>query len=334
MKTILFSGGGTLGHVLPNMVIIDKLLKNGFNVCYVGTANGMEKKTCMDKGVKFYQTTAVKLDKTRPIQNLKIPFALPSAVRKTKKILKDVKPDLVFTKGGYVSLPVVLAAKSLKIPQICHESDASLGIVNQIAYKLGATVLTAENCSFREGTKVGIPLKPDLFTSRKAKVMANDKPTVLVTGGSQGAKSINDFMLQNADTILEKYNLIIIGGKTLDLSIKKPNLTLVDFTNDMGKYYASCDMVIARAGATTIAEIIALNKKAILIPLPSSVSRGDQLKNAKNVESNTIKVLPQEDLSVEKLLALLENLQKATATEKTFVNPVNKVYDEIVKKLQ
>ena len=333
MKTIIFSGGGTLGHVLPNMVIIDKLKKNGFDVRYVGTANSMEEKACLENGVKFYQTTAVKLDKTRPIQNFKIPFLLPPAVNKTKKILKKIKPDLVFTKGGYVSLPVVLAAKSLKIPQICHESDASLGIVNQIAYKLGATVLTAENCSFNCGTKVGIPLKPDLFTTKKAKVMANGKPTVLITGGSQGAKSINDFILKHADTLLEKYNLIIIGGKTLDLSIKKPNLTLIDFTNEMGKYYASSDIVIARAGATTIAEIVALNKKAILIPLPNSVSRGDQLKNAKNVESSTIKVLPQDELSINEMLNLLTELQNTTVTEQKFVNPVNKVYDEIVKKL-
>mgnify|MGYP004646541097 FL=1 len=333
MKTILFSGGGTLGHVLPNMVIIEKLKRSGYDVCYVGSPNSMEEKTADNYGVKFYQTTAVKLDKSRPLSNVKIPFLLPASIHKTKKILEEVKPDLVFTKGGYVSLPVVISAKMLNIPQICHESDASLGIVNQIAYRLGATVLTSNNCSFDKGIKVGIPLKPDLFTTRKARIMAGNKPTILVTGGSQGAKSINDFMLKNCDEILKRYNLIIIGGKTLDLTIKKPGLTLVDFTSDMGKYYASCDVVVSRAGATTIAEIIALNKKAILIPLPSNVSRGDQQKNAKNVESSTIKVLPQSELTLENLLNLLQKLQNTTVKEQKYENPVDKIYDEIVKKL-
>lgn len=332
MKKIVFAGGGTLGHILPNIVLAQKLQKNGYKISYLGEKNSMEEKMAIENNIDFYPIRAVKLDRYKKVNNLKIPYLLPEAVLDAKKILQKINPDLVFTKGGYVSLPVVLASKMLKIPQFCHESDCSLGIVNKIAYSLGAKVLTSENCDFKNGTKVGIPLKPELFES-KSKILSS-KPTILVTGGSQGAKYINDFILENANRILTKYNIIIIGGKTIDKSIKKDGLTIIDFTSRMQDYYSKADIVIARAGATTIAEIIALNKKAILVPLPLTVSRGDQLQNAKMVERDSIKVIKQEDLEIKTLLQTIDNLQKTPKTEKSFINPLDTVYKLIVQKLE
>ena len=332
MKKIVFSGGGTLGHILPNIVVANKLVKNGYLVYYIGEKDSMEEKLANQNNIPFYSIRAVKLDRYRKINNLKIPYLLPEAINDAKNVITKIQPDLVFTKGGYVSLPVVIASKMLKIPQFCHESDCSLGIVNKIAYRLGAKVLTSENCNFSNGTKVGIPLKPELF-EKKSKILST-KPTILVTGGSQGAKYINDFILENSGEILQKYNLIIIGGKTIDKSIKKDGLEIVDFTTKMQDYYSRADIVICRAGATTIAEIIALNKKAILVPLPLTVSRGDQLQNAKMVERDTIKIINQEDLEIKTLLERLAKLQKTPVKEKTFVNPLDTVYKLIVQKIE
>ena len=332
MKKIVFAGGGTLGHILPNIVLAKKLQQNGYKIYYLGEKDSMEENMAKENNLEFYTIRAVKLDRYKKMNNLKIPYLLPEAVIDAKKILQKLKPDLVFTKGGYVSLPVVIASKMLNVPQFCHESDCSLGIVNKIAYSLGAKVLTSENCNFKNGTKVGIPLKPELF-EKKSKILSS-KPTILVTGGSQGAKYINEFIIENVDKILEKYNLIIIGGKTVNKDIKKEGLTIIDFTSKMQDYYSRADIVIARAGATTIAEIIALNKKAILIPLPLTVSRGDQLQNAKMVERNTIKVVKQEELEIKSLLSIIENLQKTPLTEKTFINPLDTVYKLIVQKLE
>lgn len=337
MKTILFSGGGTLGHILPNAVVAEKLKEHNYRVVYLGEKNGMEEKICKRYGIPFYAIKAVKLDRYRLLSNFKIPALLPYSVTKTKKLINNIKPDLIFTKGGYVSLPVVIAGKMLGIKQICHESDASLGIVNKIAYKLNAKVLTSYNCGFSEGKKVGIPLKPEFFIRKSyspPEKSDKKKPTVLVTGGSQGARSINNFILANCDRILQNYNLIIIGGKTLDLTIDKHNLTLMDYTDKMEKYYSLADIVVARAGATTIAEILALNKKAILIPLPLTVSRGDQRQNAENVASDTVKVIMQEDLEIDNFMNVLDNLQSVTKQEKEFVNPLDGVYEFIVKNLE
>lgn len=333
MKTILFSGGGTLGHILPNIVLAKMLMQNNFIVKYIGEDNSMEQRVCKQNHIPFYTISAVKFDRYNKLSNVKIPIKLPSSISETKAIIKRIKPDLIFTKGGYVSLPVVIAGKMMNIPEICHESDATLGIVNKIAYKLGAEVLTSYNCDFEKGKKVGIPLKNELFSPKSNNLPVkfnNTRPTILVTGGSQGARRINEFFLENLDKILAKYNLIIIGGKTLDLSIKRPNLYLTDFTDKMEDFYKISDIVVSRAGATTIAEIIALNKKAILIPLPTDVSRGDQIQNAKNVESKTIKTIPQDKLNIDDFLKTVAELQKATPTEKKFVNPSETIYKIIV----
>ena len=337
MKTIVLVGGGTAGHVIPNLALIPYL--KDFRVVYLGNKNSMEEKLCRDNLVRFIAINSVKFSRTNMISNVKIPFLLPKYVNECKELLKKLNPSIVFSKGGFVSLPVTLACKKLGIPYLIHESDATLGLANKIVAKDAKLVLTNFEKTYTKNNAkcVGIPLRDSIFSNISTKNILNslhllDRKTILVVGGSLGAKAINDFIYDNIDDIVSNYNLIHLTGKGKAKNIIKTGYLPIEFTNDIGSLYKCADVVISRAGATAIAEIIALNKKAILIPLSKKASRGDQLKNATLVASNTIKVIPEDSLNKDSFFDTLTPLLALKANDQTqFNNPSKEIADIIYK---
>ncbi len=301
MKTILLTGGGTGGHVYPNVALIPDLQQE-YKVVYAGgKGDTLEKRLCKDLGVEYHAVKSVKLSRSFSMgaiaNNLSIPFVLSSAISESRKILKEVKPSVVFSKGGYVALPIVIAAREMKIPVMCHESDLTLGLSNKIGKMLGAKILTA-NPKSTDGEYVGMPLRKELFSGKSMKKQLHaDKPVLLVVGGSSGAKALNDFVFENLTALTEKYFVFHITGKGYNPPTRE-NYHTVEYSDDMPSVYATADVVVSRAGATALYELSALKKRVIFVPLPKTASRGDQLLNADVAIEYGGFVVLQEDISV------------------------------------
>lgn len=314
MKKIVFTGGGTAGHIMPNLAIIEEI-KNKAKVYYIGS-NGMEKELVKNYDIPFYEIPSTKLKRSLSFSNLLIPFKLIKAIKKAKQILKEISPDVIFSKGGYVALPVVFAAKKLKIRVILHESDMTLGLANKLCKNKCETVCTsfektAEN--LKNGLFTGSPLRSQIFKGNKEnakKLFKNykNKPTILVVGGSLGSKIINENVRKSLDK-LKDYNIIHLCGKNNLSNIKKDNYVELEFANNIEDLYALSNIVISRAGSNVINEILALNKPNILIPLSKKASRGDQILNANYFkEKGYSKVILEEDLSPNSLVNSINQL--------------------------
>lgn len=314
MKKIVFTGGGTAGHIMPNLAIIEEI-KNKAKVYYIGS-NGMEKELVKNYDIPFYEIPSTKLRRSLSFSNLLIPFKLIKAIKKAKQILKEIRPDVIFSKGGYVALPVVFAAKKLKIRVILHESDMTLGLANKLCKNKCETVCTsfektAEN--LKNGLFTGSPLRSQIFKGNKEnakKLFKNykNKPTILVVGGSLGSKIINENIRKSLDK-LKEYNIIHLCGKNNLSNIKKNNYVELEFANNIEDLYALSNIVISRAGSNVINEILALNKPNILIPLSKKASRGDQILNANYFkEKGYSKVILEEYLSPNSLVNSINQL--------------------------
>lgn len=309
MKKILLTGGGTAGHIMPHIALLPELKKHFKYIEYIGT-NGLEKSIISQyKEIKFHEINAVKLVRKLTAKNLLIPIKLLNSIKQCRRILKSSMPDIVFSKGGFVSVPVVIAAHQLGIPIVSHESDISMGLANKIILRYCNVMCT----SFKETSKnkkckyTGSPIRESLFNGNEKNILSKcdfhpNKPKILFMGGSLGAKAINDFVFNNIDNLTEKYNICHIVGKNNIKHINKSNYYQIEFTNNIEDCFKFADIVICRSGANTIFELLALSKPMILIPLPKSQSRGDQIANAKNFEENGFAYLiKQENLSLENL---------------------------------
>ncbi len=308
MKKILFTGGGSAGHVIPNLALIEELRAKGeIEVCYMGTA-GIEKEI-MAKHAPYYTISCPKLVRGSGWKafknNLKIPLAFRRAVKEAEKGLKVFQPDLVFSKGGYVALPVVFAAKKLKIPCVAHESDYSAGLANKLSAGKCRFVFTSfpETAKkIRRGKYGGAPIRRSLLTAKKRTARRElDIPAsakvLLVFGGGSGSKSINEALRKHLKTLTEKYYVLHVCGKGNAVKSSLKNYRQMEFVADMGTLYASADLVISRAGAGTVFELIALKKPSVLIPLEGA-TRGDQKQNAAYFERRGLcHVLPQGELA-------------------------------------
>jgi len=308
MKKIVFTGGGTAGHVIPNLAIINDI-KNKAKIYYIGS-NGIEKEIVKNNNIKFYEITSTKLKRSLSLSNFLIPLKLIKAISQAKSTLQKIKPDIIFSKGGYVALPVVFAAKKLKIPVICHESDMTLGLANKICKNKCLKICTsfektAQN--LKNGIFTGSPLRKEIFTGGKEKAKRlfknyQNKPTILIFGGSLGSKTINEAIF-NSLAKLKDYNIIHIVGKNNLKKFKYENYVQLEFTNEIYNLFALSDLIISRAGSNSINEILALNKPNILIPLSKKASRGDQIINAKYFkEKGYSKVILEEELNEYNLL--------------------------------
>ncbi len=321
MKTIVLTGGGTAGHCTPHFALL-KYLENHFdNIYYIGSQNGIEKKLVKEKNIPYFSISTVKFIRGFDLKNLKLPFLYHKSVNEAKKILEKLKPDVVFSKGGYVGLPVCHASKKLNIPVIVHESDYSMGLSNKISSKFASAVLTTfkdTSKKLKNAVYVGSPIREELFynTTKNYDLFSFDKskPTLLITGGSTGAKSINDLIFKNASTITQNFNLLHLVGKGNLTNHKLKNYKQIEFA-DMQKIYPIVDVCVSRCGSNTAFELLSLNIPTIFIPLPKTISRGDQIENAKYFENLKLcKVLYQENLTFDSLykaiLKTYENKEK------------------------
>lgn len=315
MSKIVLTGGGTAGHVTPNLALLPALNKEGFEITYVGSYDGIEKQLATDQGLNYVGVATGKFRRYLDVKNLTDPFKVVKGFNEAKKFLKDYKPDVVFSKGGFVSVPVVRAAAALKIPCIIHESDMTPGLANKLCYGAAKKVC----CNFPEtvsklpagkAVHTGTPIRAELFTGDTARGKAfcgftDDKPVLMVTGGSLGAVAVNKALREALPLLLPTFNVCHLCGKNKKDESLEGTKGYVQFEyikDEMKDLFAMADVIISRAGANAICEIVALKKPNILIPLPAKSSRGDQLLNAESFASQGYsKVLDQDTLSPELL---------------------------------
>ena len=301
---IVFSGGGTAGHVTPNLAIASKLTNE--TLYYVGT-DGMEKslvKPYVDSGIitEYAEITANKLRRKLTLSNLALPFQLIKSVKQAKKHLERIRPDVVFSKGGYVGLPVIIAARKLKIPSIIHESDMSLGLANRISKAYATKLLSSFPCD-KKAKVIGVIIRDEILRGDRQKgleTMGFDgkKPVLLVMGGSLGASALNEAVTANP-SLAETFDVFVITGKG-----KKNDCEFVhqaEYVNNVGDLFAASDVCLTRAGSNSLAELTLACVPFVTVPL-TKCSRGEQVKNAQWFvsrgcgitvsEENLLKTLP------------------------------------------
>lgn len=327
MKKIIFTGGGTLGHCMPNLYLLDSL--KDIESVYIG-GNGIEKEIATKYAKKYYTIPTVKFHRGKILKNLKIPFVLIKAIGESKKILKQEKPDLIFSKGGYVSLPVCLSAKQLRIPIVAHESDFSFGLANKIILRLCDTMcvnfknLESKN---KKCVHTGAIFDKSYYTTIKNKDGLNldeSKKTILVVCGSQGSVKINENFSKIVKNLLPKYNIIHLTGKGNKYK-SFDNYNAMEMCQNMPNLYNIADMVIGRSGAGVTAECYFKKLPMLLIPLENKSSRGDQVLNAKYYQDlGVAKVLREDELTpvmlLDKINSLMDEFEKIKEQYKKLPN--------------
>ena len=335
---IVFCGGGTAGHVTPNFALMEKLLGN--EMYYIGT-NGMEKsltRQYVRNGtlVDFREITASKLKRKLALSNILLPFTLAKSVKQAKKHLQDIAPDVVFSKGGFVGLPVVIASKQLKIPTIVHESDMSLGLANKISSWYATKLLTTFPC-VKKGQNVGAIVRPSILQGNSKKGLQTmdfdgKKPILLVMGGSLGAGALNDAICNNAQ-LAEIFDIFVITGKG-----KKVDCNFVhqaEFVDNIADIFSAVDICLTRAGSNSLVELTLANVPFVAVPLTKG-SRGEQVKNAKWFADKGCGVYLEESKLTNlttTLLTLHNNRNAIIAKQKqcAYLNGTDKVVEEILK---
>ena len=316
-KTIILTGGGTAGHVMPNIALLPELKKHFSRICYIGT-NGIEKEIAQKNNIEFFEIEAVKLVRKLTPKNLLIPFKLLKSIKTCKKLIKQINPDVIFSKGGYVSIPVAIAGKKCGINVISHESDLSIGLANKIISKYCAVVCTSFFETAKNNKKfiyTGSPIRTQIFNGNKSKIFEKynfdkNKPTVLFLGGSLGSKAINSCVEKCQAQLCEKYNIIHICGKNMNETTQQ-NYLRIKFANNIEDFFSASDIVVCRSGANTLFELLSINKPMLLIPLPKTQSRGDQIENAENFyKNNYAEIIYQENLTLQTLLEKIEKILK------------------------
>lgn len=334
-KKIVMTGGGTAGHVTPNIALMPKLKELGYEISYMGSYDGIEKKLIEDFDIPYYGISTGKFRRYFDPKNFSDPFRVVKGLLEARKYLKQIAPDIVFSKGGFVSVPVVRAAATLGIPCIVHESDMTPGLANKLCIPVAKKVC----CNFPETFKqlpadravlTGSPIRKELMQGNKDAAYElcgfnAAKPVIMVIGGSQGSAAINQAVRDVLPQLLEDFQIVHICGKE-----KMDNLLLTTegykqfeyIKSELKDIFAMSDLVISRAGANAISELLALNKPNILIPLPSGSSRGDQILNAQSFEAQGFSIVIDEDDLTSKLLT--EKVQELYFTRQTFINAMRK----------
>lgn len=327
MSKIVFTGGGTLGHVMPNLYLANEL-KNGNELYYIGSS-GIEKDIVKSKGIEFFEVSSTKLFRGKFVRNLSIPFKLIKAINQSKKILKQIKPDIIVSKGGYVSLPVCIAGRKLHIPIISHESDFSFGLANKIILKISDVMcVNYEHLSNGKNIVYTGPVLSDDFKLSNIKSdidlkLAPNKQTILFVGGSSGSKKINEVVFRALPKLLEKYNIIHLVGKGNATKDNYPFYNQMELCSNMPYLYSISDLVVGRAGAGVIFECAYMLKPMLLIPLQNANSRGDQVQNAEYFKSKGgAKILFEDQLNTITLAKYIEN---AISDSKNMSNNLKKL---------
>lgn len=322
MKRIVLTGGGTAGHVTPNIALLPKLQDLGYKIDYIGSYDGIERRLIESYKIPYYGISSGKLRRYFDVKNFTDPFKVLKGYGQAVRILKKLKPNIVFSKGGFVSVPVVLAAKHCKIPVIIHESDITPGLANKLAIPSATKVC----CNFPEtlpylpegkAILTGSPIRNELLKGDRTQALGfcgftPGKPVMLVIGGSIGSVFINQIVREALPELLKKYQVIHLCGKgNLDETLNQTEgyAQYEYIKEELKDLFALADIVVSRAGANAICELLALHKPNILIPLSAAASRGDQILNAKSFEKQGFSyVMEEETLTKESLLQAVEKV--------------------------
>lgn len=342
MKRIILTGGGTAGHVTPNIALMPALEKKGFDIRYIGSKNGMEREMIRAVHVPYYGISSGKLRRYFDVKNFTDPFRVLKGYLEARSIMKKLKPDIVFSKGGFVTVPVVMAAKHCGIPVIIHESDMTPGLANKLALPSASKVCcnfpeTLNHLPEEKAVLTGSPIRKELFEGNREKGLrfcgfTSDKPVLLIMGGSLGSVAINTAVRKELDVLLETFQIAHLCGKgNLDPSLdNKKGYAQFEFVSDeLNDIFACTDLMVSRAGANAICEILALRKPNVLIPLSAKASRGDQILNAASFEKQGYSyVLQEEDVTNETLLKAIRTVYEQ---KDTYINSMekSKLFDPI-----
>ena len=321
MKRIILTGGGTAGHVTPNIALLPRLKELQYDIHYIGSYNGIEKELISQFGIPYHGISTGKLRRYFSVQNFTDPFRVIKGMGEARKLIKILEPDVIFSKGGFVSVPVVLAGKGQHVPVIIHESDMTPGLANKISIPSATKVC----CNFPEtlsslpagkAVLTGSPIRRELLqgdrlTGLNYTGLSAAKPIIMVIGGSLGAVAVNNAVRALLPKLLTKYQVIHICGKGhLDDSlIGRPGYVQYEYVDaPLRHLFAAADIVLSRAGANSICEILALRKPNVLIPLSAAASRGDQILNARSFEKQGFStVLEEEQVTSDTLYDAIEN---------------------------
>ena len=317
---IIFTGGGTAGHVTPNIALIEPLLKEGWDVHYIGSSTGIEKELIAGlNGVTYHEISTGKLRRYFSWQNFIDPFRVLKGYGQARRLIRMLQPDVIFSKGGFVSVPVVLGAG--KVPVIAHESDFSPGLSNRIASHFTDRICVSFEDSLAympQGKAIftGTPIRPALYEGNRERALAftglsGEKPVLLVMGGSLGAQKLNELVRAALPMLNETFDVIHLCGRGKnDCDCVACGYMQYEYIDkELPDLFALSDIVLSRAGANSVFELLALNKPSVLVPLTSASSRGDQLLNAKYFEKKGYAVsIDQNTASVQTLLDAIDHV--------------------------
>ncbi|WP_066686570.1 undecaprenyldiphospho-muramoylpentapeptide beta-N-acetylglucosaminyltransferase [Christensenella intestinihominis] len=318
-KKIVLTGGGSAGHVTPNLALIPGLSGHGIEVHYIGTEEGIEH--TLVHGVPYHVIEAGKMRRYASAKNISDIFKIFKGYGQAKKILRSLRPDLVFAKGGFVSVPVAWAAAKLNIPVILHESDYTPGLANRLCTKKAQKICLSfdtRDAHDGKGILTGSPIRGDLLTGDRAAGLeklgfSGSKPVLLIMGGSLGAQAINDAVDAGIEELTKRYSIVHLRGKgKLNPALDdNPDYRQFEYVEEgLNDIFAAADLALSRSGANAIFEFLALKLPALLVPLPLSASRGDQILNANYFQKRGYaKVLEQENLNRDTLLEALRDLE-------------------------
>lgn len=333
MKKIVLTGGGTAGHVTPNIALLPTLREAGYDIHYIGSFEGIESRLIPDFDVPYYGISTGKFRRYFDLKNFSDPFRVIKGYMDAKKLLKELKPDVVFSKGGFVAVPVVRAAADLKIPCIIHESDMTPGLANKICIPLAQKVCcnfpeTMRNLPSGKAVLTGTPIRSELTKGNRINALdlcgfTANKPVIMVIGGSQGSAAINQVVREALPTLLEDFQVIHICGKDKvdNLMLSVPGYKQFEYVKtELKDFFALADLVVSRAGANAICELLALKKPNILIPL-SAGSRGDQILNAASFAEQGFSIVIKEEAL--DCFSLADNIKKLYDNKEAYIEKMN-----------
>ena len=330
-KKIVLTGGGTAGHVTPNLALLPYLKAEGYEIVYIGSEKGIERTLIEAEGIPYYSISTGKLRRYLSKENIKDMFRVVKGIAEAKKLIKRLKPDLVFSKGGFVAVPVVLGAKSNNVPVIIHESDITPGLANKIAMPSARVVCstfpeTLQYVPKGKGVHTGTPIRKELFEGDRQKGLAackftGEKPVLLMMGGSLGAVKLNHCLREILPELVKTFDVIHLCGKgNLDAHLREQEGYMqFEYVSDgLNDLFAAADFIVSRAGSNSIYEFLALKKPQLLIPLSARASRGDQILNAASFEKQGFaRVLDEDEMTAEsmkkEIFELYENKGKYVA---------------------
>ncbi|EOR22877.1 undecaprenyldiphospho-muramoylpentapeptide beta-N-acetylglucosaminyltransferase [Cytobacillus oceanisediminis] len=349
MKKIVFTGGGSAGHVTPNIAIINELNKQDWDIAYIGSKAGIEKDLIEKIDIPYHPISSGKLRRYISKENIKDIFKVIKGCYDARKVLKKIKPNVVFSKGGFVSVPVVIAARQLKIPVILHESDLTPGLANKLSVRFASKIFTSFEETLRylpkeKSKAIGSPIRKEILTGsvskgRLALGFTSQKPILTIMGGSLGAKKINEVVRDNLETLLQTYQIVHLCGKG-NLSEKHTGIKGYQqfeyVYEELADILAATEVVVTRGGSNSIFEFLALKIPMLIIPLTKQQSRGDQILNGKVFTENGYSYMIEEEaLTKDHFLNTLKQIQenKQVMIEKMEKNKSQDALEEIIKEL-